>query len=107
MSFRRSLHKSNCELAAAIMCVVALCGLLARYVPPSFAGTAAGCTVGARSNPAHGQCFDHEDSAWGAPPSAALTAPFPVASPHLARSSELLGESVTDGWHYNRPPPIG
>lgn len=52
------------------------------------------------------QCFDHEDSQWATAPSASLTIPLLVASSNLTYVSEHFVEIVTDGWHYNRPPPI-
>ena len=32
--------------------------------------------------------------------------PAAVVSPHPTRTFEPFVEIVTDGWHYNRPPPI-
>jgi len=88
------------------MCVAALCALLARYAPPSFASTSARFAVNSCANRVHRQCFDHEDSAWVSPPSATLAAPFPVVAPDLTCRTDPSVENVMDGWHYNRPPPI-
>ena len=89
----------------AIMCAAVLSILLARNAPPSFPHSSLRLAVHSDADHNHRQCFDHEDSQVGNSPSATLTIP-PVVSPHANRSFEPFVEIVTDGWHYNRPPPI-
>jgi hypothetical protein len=53
----------------------------------------------------HRQCFDHDESECAAPPSA-LPGASPVAvSWDATYAFPVLVEFLTDGWHYNRPPP--
>ena len=89
----------------AITCVAVLSILLARSAPPSFPHSSLRLAVHSDADHDHRQCFDHEDSQVGNSPSATLTIP-PVVSPQATRTFEPFVEIVTDGWHYNRPPPI-
>ncbi|MGA9157073.1 MAG: hypothetical protein WB249_09800 [Candidatus Sulfotelmatobacter sp.] len=107
MSLVRLIRKSSrgfFSYRAAIMCVAALGIFWGRIAPPSFSH--ASVTATTRADHDHRHCFDHEDSQWAATPGAALHAPPPVVSPQPIHASESLVELVTDGWHFNRPPPI-
>ncbi len=107
MSLVRLIRKRSRGLAscsAAIMCVAALGIFWGRVAPPSFPQASVNLSTHADHDRRH--CFDHEDSLWAANPSAVLYAPFPVISSQLVRAPEFLLELVTDGWHYNRPPPV-
>jgi len=106
MSFVRVVRKSSSFLSyrAAIMCVAALGIFWGRVAPPTFSQTSVNLSTHADHDRRH--CFNHEDSQWAASPSVALHASPPVASPSPVHPSESLVELVTDGWHYNRPPPI-
>jgi hypothetical protein len=110
----RPIRKSTGSLVscrAAFICVAALSILLARSAPanfphifpPSFSHTSFSLAFNSDSD--HRQCFDREDSQGVASPSTAPTAPPPVFSPRPMPTSEPLLEIVTDGLHYNRPPP--
>lgn len=92
-----------------VLCVTALSVLLARNAPPDFANIPPRLTVNADSHASHDHrpYFDHEDSSWGTAPRATLTSPLPVASPQLTVAVAPFVEIEIDGWHFNRPPPIG
>ncbi|MFZ0279775.1 MAG: hypothetical protein WAL60_22980 [Candidatus Sulfotelmatobacter sp.] len=107
MSLVRLFRKGSRGLItyrAAVMCVATLGIFCGRVTPPSF--VPASVSVSTHTDHDRRHYFDHEDSQWAAAPSAALNAPPPVASSEPVRASEFLLELVTDGWHYNRPPPI-
>jgi len=109
MSLVLPIRKSRYGLISyrvAIMCVAALSFLLARNAPPSFPHTSISLTISSHADHDPKPCFDHDDSQWALPPSAALGAPPPVMSAHLTPTVEPFVEIVTDGLHYNRPPPI-
>jgi len=109
MALVRRIRKSLRALVSrrgAIMCAAGLSILLARSAPPSFPHISLRLAVNSHADHDHRQCFDHEDSQWGTSPSATLTIPPTVVSPHPTRTFEPFVEIVTDGWHYNRPPPI-
>ena len=109
MSLVRPLRKSICGLVcirAAIMCVAALRVLLARGIPPSLPHFYPGSIVHSLAEHGHRQCFDNEAFQWGNSPSATLTTPPPVASPHLIVTAAPVVGIVRDGWHFNRPPPV-
>lgn len=117
MSLGRPVRKSTCGLVsyrAAIMCVAILIVLVARIAPPgfpdtpppSFRNTSLSLAFGSHADLAHRQCFDREDSPWVTSPSIYADWSTPVFSPHPTHTPELFVEIVTDGWHYNRPPPI-
>ena len=90
---------------AAILCVTALGLVLSRSVPPSFSITSTHANVKAPAGHGHRLCFDYENSQWMVRASVILTTPPPSRSPHLTDTSEPLVDMVTDGLHYNRPPP--
>ena len=109
MSLVRPIRKSSSSLVsyrAAIMCVATLTILLARSAPPSFPNISLSLAVTSHADHDHRQCFDHEDPQWVVSPSSSLITPPHVASAHLTPTDKPLVEVVTDGWHYNRPPPI-
>ena len=109
MALVRRIRKSIRGLVSrrgAIMCAAVLSILLARSAPPGLPHISLRLAVNSHADHDHRQCFDHEDSQCGTSPSATLTIPPPVVSPHPARTFEPFVEIVTDGWHYNRPPPI-
>jgi hypothetical protein len=100
---------------AAFVCVAILSILLARRAPPSFPHlsppgfrhTSISLGVDSHSDSDHRQCFDREDSQGAISPSSTPIAPPPVFSPHSLPVAESLLEIVTDGLHYDRPPPLG
>jgi hypothetical protein len=109
MPLVRPIRKSKCGLGsyrAAIMCVVALTILLVRSSPPGFLHNSDRSTINSQAIHDHRQCFDHEDSLWATSPGAALAGPLPVLSANPTVVNEFVVELVTDGLHYNRPPPI-
>jgi hypothetical protein len=109
MSLVRPIRKSSRALVShrvLIMCVAALSLLSVRIAPPSLPHISTGLTVNSPADHYHRLCFDHEDSQWATCPSTLLTAPQRVVSPHLTPSVESSFETVKEGWHYNRPPPI-
>jgi hypothetical protein len=109
MSLVRPIRKSSRGLVSyrvLIMCVAALSLLLARSAPPSLPHISLSLAVNSQADHDHRQCFDHEDSQWATSPRTSLTTPPPVVSPHPTASVEPSVAIVTDGWHYNRPPPI-
>ena len=109
MSLVRPIRKSSRGLVSfrvLIMCVAALSLLLVRIVPPSLPHISTGLAVNSQADHGHRPCFDNEDSQWVTTPSIALNTPPPVVSPHPTASVEPSVAVVTDGWHYNRPPPI-
>jgi hypothetical protein len=89
---------------AVVMCIATL-GLLARCAPPDVQQVFHGSVVNSQADHGHKPCFDHEDYQWLSSPSAHLIAPAAVESPQPVLAATLNIESVTDGWHYNRPPP--
>ena len=109
MSLGRPIRKSSGGLVSyrvLIMCVTALSLLLARSAPPSLPHISTGLAVNSQADHNHRLSFDHEDSQWATRPSTAVNTPPPVVSPHPTPSVEPSVAIVTDGWHYNRPPPI-
>lgn len=102
----RKRCRSLVSYRAGIMCVATLTILLARSAPPSFPNISLSLDVTSHADHDHRQCFDHEDPQWAISPSASLTIPPPVVSAHPAPTDKPLVEVVTDGLHYNRPPPI-
>ena len=88
------------------MCVAALSFLLARSAPPSLPHVSRSLAVHSQAEHDHRQFFDHEDAQWATTPSTALNTLPPVVSPDPTPRAEPSVEIVTDGWHYNRPPPI-
>lgn len=102
----RPFGKNHRNLAA-VLCVAALFALLSRYVLPSFASTSIRPSISVHAHGVHRQFFDHEGDAWVAAPGAMPAGPLPVASPRLYGRIESIIENVRNGWHYNRPPPVG
>jgi hypothetical protein len=108
MSFVRVMRKSSSgflSYRAAIICVAALGIFWGRVAPPAFSQASVNVSTHADHDRQH--CFSHEDSQWVVTPSATPNARPPFVSSRLVRPSQSLVELVTDGWHYNRPPPIG
>jgi hypothetical protein len=107
--FRPSFKSNSCLTYhhAAILWAVTL-ALLVRYAPSSLALSTipASVTVRLQLVPRHGQCFDHEDSQWVSPPAATVVIPSSTTSPQLAPIADPFVKDMTDGSHYNRPPPI-
>jgi hypothetical protein len=107
MSFLRLFRKGSGGLISyrtAVMCVATFGIFCGSVTPPNFSH--ASVNVSTRADHDRRHCFDHEDSRWAAAPSRALNAPPPVVSSEPVCTSEFLLDLVTDGWHYNRPPPI-
>jgi hypothetical protein len=107
MSLVRLIRKSSrgfFSYRAAVMCVATFGIFWGRIAPPSF--PQASVNLSTHADHDRRPCFDHEDSQWAAIPSAARYAPPLVVLSEPARASEFFLELVTDGWHYNRPPPI-
>jgi hypothetical protein len=90
----------------SIMCVAVLGILPARsaalHVPSA---SPLAIAVSSHLNHDYRQCFDHEDMQWGVCPHTSPTAFTPSVSPLVLYASQLFVESVTDGLHFNRPPP--
>jgi hypothetical protein len=110
MPLVRPIRKSKCgpgSYCAVTMCVLALTMVLARSAPPRFLHNSDSSTINAQVIHDHRQYFDHEDSLWVTSPRAALTDPLPVVSANPTVVNQPVVEIVTDGLHYNRPPPIG
>jgi len=91
---------------AAIMCVAALSFLWARTSPPSLPDVSPMAGFHLRVDHGHRLTFNHENSQWAAAPSAPSLTPPPVAAAQFSHGADTLIQFVTDGWHYNRPPPI-
>lgn len=113
----RRLRKSTSGLVSyriTFICVTALGILLARSAPlnfphvspPSLRHTSLCVAFHSHSSSDRRQCFDREDSPGTTSLPATLIAPPPVFSPRPTPRSEPLSEIVTDGLHYNRPPPV-
>lgn len=108
MSPIRLFWKSNGRLVsrrAAMVCVASLGFLLARGTPSSFRQVAAGVSARSVAGQMHKQCFDHDDFQWLSPPRASLIAPLPAEASAFVVAAAPHADIVTDGWHYNRPPP--
>jgi len=101
---RKSIH-ALVLLRAAIVLGAALGVLSARCSTPSLPHLTFGIAASS-DTPAHRQLFDHKDSHWGIPFIRTLIIPLPLAAPHPINIGAPPVEFVTDGWHYNRPPPI-
>jgi hypothetical protein len=109
MSLVRIFRNSNRGLVlyrAAIICAIALSILSARNAPTRLPHLFPDSAVTPLAEHDHRLCFDQEDFQWGTFGSMALPIPPPVASPRLNLIAERSFKVVTDGWHYNRPPPI-
>jgi hypothetical protein len=110
MSMIRHLSKSRREFVSyrtAIVFAATLGLLLARCVPPSHQELTSAVVASSIAAQNHNQCFDHDDFQWLTPPAATLTAPVTVASSHAVIANGPRVDVVADGWHYNRPPPVG
>jgi len=109
MSLVRPIRKSSrgfISNRAAVMCVAALSVILGRSAPPSLPHIYLDSTVTSHANHDHRLCFDHQDSQWETSPISTLLTRPPVVSPRLIPRAAVFDEVVTDGWHYNRAPPI-
>jgi hypothetical protein len=110
MSLLRPIWKSSRGLVSyrvLIMCIAALSLLSVRIAPPGLPHISTGLAVNSLADHDHRLCFDHEDSQWATCLSILLTTPPPVVSPYPTHCVEPSFEIVKEGWHYNRPPPIG
>jgi hypothetical protein len=109
MSFSRSVRRSSGlgSYGVVIMCVAALSVVLARSAPPRISPIYSASTVTSLAEHEHRLCFDHESFECGTSTNTALATPPPSASPHLSSTAPVAFEVFADGWHYNRPPPIG
>jgi hypothetical protein len=101
----RDCKRGLSSYRAAIMCIAALSVVLARSAPPSLPHIYLGSAVDCQADHDHRQCFDHKDSEWGSFPSATLTISPSAVSPHWNSTGPATVEMMTEGWHYNRPPP--
>lgn len=91
---------------ALVMCVAALSLLWARSAPPNLPHGPLNLAFHSLADHDHRPCFDHEDPQWVTAPCTPLAAPPLVVSSCSIHASATLIEFVTDGWHYNRPPPV-
>lgn len=91
-------------LGAAIICVVAL--LWPRGAVPTFGFSSSTSDFRSTAHHDRGRCFDSEDSGWVAALGTPLVVPPQVASSEAIYNPDAFVEFATDGWHYNRPPPI-
>jgi hypothetical protein len=110
MALIRLLWKRNfgkLSHRAVIVCTALLGFLLVRAAPLSLQRLTHGSVSHSLSTHDHKQFFDHDDFQWLSPPRGTLTAPTQVASSHLPVAAPPHVDIVTDGWHYNRPPPLG
>jgi hypothetical protein len=108
MAFVGLLRKSNrpeISFRAVILCVAAL-ALLARYVPRSSAIVQLDPNIHSHTNHPHGQFFDHEDPQYTYTLSAAPEMPSPNSWSEAPPAPETFLEIMSDGLHYNRPPPV-
>ncbi len=109
MRLKWRLRKSSRGLISGrvvLVCVAALSIFLARNAPvilPHIFSTPAVNSLAAHE---HRFCFDHEGLQWGHFARSMAMAPPTASSPHLVYSVAVSIEFVTEGWHYNRPPPI-
>jgi hypothetical protein len=117
MSLIRPIRKGIGGLVSyrtVVMCVAALSILLARSAPPSFPHisspsfqlTSLSLAFDTHSTSDHRRCFDREDPQGVTSASTTPSTPPLVFFPPPAPTSDPLLEFVTDGLHYNRPPPI-
>src|ERR1700685_2257374 len=103
------IRKGICGLISyrtAIVLVAALRVLCARSAPQSLPHSSFTLTIHSVADHNHRPCFDHDTPQWTTPSNASLTTPPLRAQFPQSRPSDPLVEFVTDGWHYNRPPPI-
>ncbi|GAC1436674.1 MAG: hypothetical protein NVS1B11_35990 [Terriglobales bacterium] len=108
MRLVRPLRKSkygSVSYRAIIICVATLSVLLARSAAPLFPHNSFELAASADGDHDHRQSFDHEDPQWAASPSPGLITRAPIAS-LLADTPEHFVAVMTDGLHYNRPPPV-
>lgn len=63
-------------------------------------------TVHSLSGDYHRQCFDRDDFQWSESPCATPVLLPPAESVHVLLPAASQVETVTGGWHYNRPPPV-
>lgn len=98
--------RNSISYRAAIMCIAALSVLWARNAAVSVSLSPISSAFHAPSDHDHRLCFDHEDPQWLTAPNTALAEPSLIVSSQPSRNAEPPIEFVTDGWHYNRPPPL-
>jgi hypothetical protein len=107
-ALRRTLKSVRWMISfgAALLCMAAL--LWPRGAAPALRFSFSN-TLDFHSTAHHdqGRCFDSEDSQWVAALGTPLVVPPQVTSSEAIYNLDVFVEFVTDGWHYNRPPPIG
>ena len=91
---------------AAVMCVVVVSVLWARITPPSLPHSYSSSSFHSLADHDHRQSFAHEDSPWTIAPGSMSGTPIAITSPAPISAATHFVEIVTDGWHYNRPPPL-
>jgi|GEM_PF-2424635 hypothetical protein len=110
MSFARATRERTSRLQAVralVLCAAVLALVFARSFALHPSDLPRRASVSAQAN--HGQrpLFDHEDGRWMARPSVQPVTPPPVVARCRVAPSQTIVEPVTDGLHYNRPPPLG
>ena len=109
MSLVRATRKiigSSGAIRVLILCF-AVAGLLcARSVPPTIPHALCHSNVVSQADHGHKQYFDQEGLQWANRPNTPLAVPPVVVSFQACAPSETFVETVTNGLHYNRPPPL-
>lgn len=102
----RRLYRSVAGHRGALVCAVVLTAFLARGTPLNLLPGPHGAAAHFLANQNHRPCFDHNDSQWLGCPSVPPSVPLlTVSSCPVFYSSPYL-ESVVDGWHRDRSPPL-
>jgi hypothetical protein len=96
---RKSIRAISC--GSVVICLIALSGLIARSAPHDFARAA----IHADSD--HRSLFDNDDRQWLASPAVVVWSSLQPAAPAPVLVAAPIAEFLTDGLHYNRPPPTG
>jgi hypothetical protein len=109
MSLVRLLWKSRWGLAWCCLAIISAVylSLCVWHGVPHRVHASGGLAV--RSLPSHyyRQCFERDDFQWSKFSCVTLVVPPPAESVHVLLSAASYIETMTDGWHYNRPPPVG
>ncbi len=108
MSVVRPLWKSDRGLTwccLAIMPIVYL-SLCAWHGVPHLVRASGGLAVQSLPGHYYRQCFERDDFQWSKF-SCVILIPPPAESVHILLPAASYFETMTDGWHYNRPPPVG
>src|SRR5579863_5640623 len=104
LRFRPNRTSYPWSCPCVVIVIVAFCGLMARYVPPTFAGSTARPAFQVQAGSDHRPYFDSEDLQWPASPTAVVLNPLPKSAASPLPEVERLIEITTNGWHFNRPP---